>query len=63
MTNKKVFTVSVGVIKAANAAMINSNKLKHTFVNIGNKFVVDKSDMKVIREILDKKFIRIYKVS
>ena len=62
MTNKKVvFRTSVGLIKAANQAMINSNKLKHTFVNIGNKFVVEKSDMTEIRKILDRKFIRIYK--
>jgi len=62
MTNQKVvFRTSVGVIKAANQAMINSNKLKHTFVNIGNKFIINKSDMSEVKKILDRKFIRIYK--
>jgi hypothetical protein len=53
------FTVSVGQVKHANRAIINSNKLKHVFYNIGNKFLCNPEDYSDIVEILDRKMIKV----
>ncbi len=53
------FTVSVGQAKHANRAIINSNKLKHVFYNIGNKFLCNPEDYSDIVEILDRKMIKV----
>jgi hypothetical protein len=54
------FTISVGQVKKANQAIINSNKLKHVFYNIGNKFLCDPKDYSEIVEILDRKMIKVH---
>ena len=53
------FTVSVGQVKHSNRAIINSNKLKHVFYNIGNKFLCNPEDYSEIVEILDRKMIKV----
>ena len=53
------FTVSVGQVKHVNRAIINSNKLKHVFYNIGNKFLCNPEDYSDIIEILDRKMIKV----
>jgi hypothetical protein len=53
------FTVSVGQVKHANRAIVNSNKLKHVFYNIGNKFLCNPEDYSDIVEILDRKMIKV----
>lgn len=55
----KKFTVSVGQVKHANRAIINSNKFKHVFYNIGNKFLCNPEDYSDIVEILDRKMIKV----
>lgn len=55
----KKFTVSVGQVKHANRAIVNSNKLKHVFYNIGNKFLCNPEDYSDIVEILDRKMIKV----
>ena len=54
------FTISVGQIKHANIALINSNKLKHVFYNVGNKFLCNPEDYSDIVEILDRKMIKVH---
>ena len=53
------FTVSVGQVKHANRAIVNSNKLKHVFYNIGNKFLCNPEDYSEICEILERKMIKV----
>jgi hypothetical protein len=53
------FTVSVGQVKHANRAIVNSNKLKHVFYNIGNKFLCNPEDYSDIVDILDRKMIKV----
>jgi FixJ family two-component response regulator len=55
----KKFTVSIGQVKKANQAIINSNKLKNVFYNIGNKFLCNPEDFSDICEILDRKMIKV----
>ena len=56
----KVFSVSVGVIKKANQVLINSNKLKSVFYNVGKKFILTNSnDLATAQELLDREFIKI----
>ena len=54
----KVFTVQVGSIRKANEAIINSNKLKNVFYNIGNKFLCNPDDYSTIVELLERKMIK-----
>ena len=53
------FTVSVGQVKQANISIVNSNKLKHVFYNVGNKFICNEDDFGTIIDILDRKMIKI----
>jgi hypothetical protein len=53
------FTISVGQVKQANNSIVNSNKLKHVFYNIGNKFICNEDDFGTIIDILDRKMIKI----
>ena len=54
----KKFTVSTGQAKLANQAIINSNKLKNVFYNIGNKFLCNPEDYSTIVELLERKMIK-----
>ena len=54
----KVFTVQVGSIRKANEAIVNSNKLKNVFYNIGNKFICNPEDYGTIVELLERKMIK-----
>lgn len=57
----KKFKVSTGVVKKANQLLINSNKLQSVFYNIGNKFILTSpSDYSIVKEILNRNFIRVY---
>jgi len=53
------FTISVGQVKHANRAIVNSNKLKHVFYNIGNKFLCNSEDYSDIVDILDRNMIKV----
>ncbi len=53
------FTVQLGLVKQANNSIVNSNKLKHVFYNIGNKFICNEDDFGTIIDILDRKMIKI----
>lgn len=55
----KKFTVATGFAKQANIALINSNKLKNSFYNIGNKFLCNENDFPTVCEILDRKMIKV----
>jgi hypothetical protein len=55
----KKFTVQTGLVKKANQALINSNKLKFVFYNIGNKFICNSEDYSDVVEILDRKLIKV----
>jgi hypothetical protein len=55
----KKFTVQTGLVKKANQALVNSNKLKHVFYNIGNKFICNSEDYSDVKEILKRNFIKI----
>ena len=53
------FKVSTGVVKKSNQLLINSNKLRGVFYNIGNKFVLTNSDdYDEASEILARNFIK-----
>jgi len=54
------FKVSKGLVKKTNQLLINSNKLKSVFYNIGNKFVLtNKKDIVEVDKILTRNYIRI----
>ena len=52
------FTVSSGLVRKANEAIVNSNKLKNVFYNIGNKFLCSPEDYGTICELLERKMIK-----
>tara|TARA_R110000796_G_scaffold119113_1_gene233313 strand:+ start:53 stop:232 length:180 start_codon:yes stop_codon:yes gene_type:complete len=54
----KKFTVPVGSVKKANEAIINSNKLKSVFYNIGNKFLCNPKDYNTICDLLERIMIK-----
>ena len=55
-----VFSVSTGLVKQANTLLINSNKLKSVFYNVGKKFILTNSnDLATAQELLDREFIKI----
>ena len=54
------FKVSTGLVKKTNQLLINSNKLKSVFYNIGNKFVLTNSeDIVEAQKILSRNYIRV----
>jgi hypothetical protein len=59
----KKFKVQIGLVKRANKALINSNKLKHVFYNIGNNFIVNNEDLSDCIEILDRNMIKVNVIS
>ena len=57
------FKVQTGLVKRANKALVNSNKLKFVFYNIGNKFIVNSDDLSDCIDILDRKMIKVNLIS
>jgi hypothetical protein len=55
----KKFKVQVGLVKSANKALVNSNKLKNVFYNTGQTFLVHPSDFSDVVEILDRNMIKV----
>ena len=56
------FKVSTGLAKSANRLLIDSNKLENVFYNIGNKFCINSSDFEEVDKILNRNFIKLYRL-
>jgi hypothetical protein len=54
------FKVSKGLINETIKVLMKSNKLEHTFHNVGTTFIINKSDLNEVEKILKRNFIRIY---